>query len=75
MLVLLVQVQSESVLPFFTSTESKEFKSNIGSHNRTKHCARRQLEAGLFAPAAKPPGDPRECLQGEELLIISSLVY
>ena len=68
MLVLLVQVQSESVLPFFTSTESKEFKSNIGSHNRTKHCAQRQLEAGLFAPAAKPPGDPKDGLQAEGIL-------
>ena len=68
MLVLLVQVQSESVLPFFTSTESEEFKSNIGSHNRTKHCAQRQLEAGLFAPAAKPPGDPKDGLQAEGIL-------
>ena len=39
MLSLVSLVQSLSVLPFFTSTDSQEFDSSIALRNGTRHCA------------------------------------
>ena len=43
MLSLVSLVQFSSVLPFFTSTESQEFNSDIGVRNGTRQCALRPV--------------------------------